>query len=106
VADYYNYFISIINKFNHLTAQNTGLRRVVRGGHQALKHWLLRIVLVNCYLLALYSDIPEPRQISFRSQQDFRRQPVGVLLAMGKDSDISPKRRIGRISQEANQVPM
>jgi hypothetical protein len=95
-----------IDEFNHLTAQNTGLRHVKRGGAQALEHWLLRTVLVNSYLLALYSDVPEPRQINFRSQQDFRRQLVGALLAMGKDSDISPKRRISRISQGADQVPV
>jgi hypothetical protein len=93
-----------VNEFDHLTTQNSGLRHVVRGGAQALEHWLLRTVLVNCYLLALCSDIPERRQISFRSQQDFRKQLVGALLAIGKDSDISPKRRIGRISQGANQV--
>ena len=94
-----------VDEFNHLTAQNTGLRHVARGGAQALEHWLLRAVLVSCCLLALCSDVPKPRQISFRSQQDFRKQLVGALLAIGKDSNISPKRRIGRISQGADQVP-
>ncbi len=98
VADYYNHFMGAIDEFDHLTAQNTGLRHVVRGGAQALEHWLLRTVLVNCYLLALCSDVPEPRQISFRSQQDFRKQLVGALLAIGKNSNISPKRQISRIS--------
>jgi hypothetical protein len=106
VADHYNHFMGAVDEFDHLTAQNPGLRHVVRGGAQALEHWLLRTVLVNCYLLALCSDIPEPRQISFRSQQDFRRQLVGALLAMGKDSDISPKRSISRISQGAIEVPI
>jgi hypothetical protein len=79
---------------------------VKRGGAQALEHWLLRTVLVNCYLLALCSDIPEPRNINFRSQQDFRRQLIRALLAIGKASNISLKRRIARISQEASQVPI
>jgi transposase IS4-like protein len=106
VADGYNHFMGAVDEFDHLTAQNPGLRHVVRGGAQALEHWLLRTVLVNCYLLALCSDVPEPREINFRSQQDFRRQLVGALLAMGSDSDISPKRRIGRISQSADQAPV
>jgi hypothetical protein len=72
IADGYNYYMGAVNEFDHLTAQNTGLRHVKRGGHQALEHWLLRTVLINCYLLALCSDIPEPRAVSFRSQSDFR----------------------------------
>ncbi len=74
VADGYTYHMGAIDEFNHLTAQNAGLRHVRRGGYQALDHWLLRTILINCYLLALCSDIPKPRQVSFRSQQDFRRQ--------------------------------
>jgi hypothetical protein len=68
IADEYNYYIGAVNEFDHLTAQNPGLRRVRRGGSQALEHWLLQTVLVNCYLLALCSNVPEPRQVSFRSQ--------------------------------------
>jgi hypothetical protein len=106
IADEYNYNMGAVDEFDHLTAQNAGLRHVERGGHQALEHWLLRTVLVNCYLLALCSDVPEPRQITFRSQQDFRKQLVGSLLAMGRASEICPKRSIGKISQEADQVPV
>ena len=98
VADRYNYNIGAVNEFDHLTAQNAGLRHVKRGGHQALKHWLLRSVLINCYLLALYSDVPEPRAVNFRSQTDFRDQLIRALLARGGTSDICLKRRISRIS--------
>jgi hypothetical protein len=73
IADRYNYYMGAVNEFDYLTTQNAGLRHVERGGHQALEHWLLRTVLINYYLLALYSDVPKPREISFRSQQDFRR---------------------------------
>jgi hypothetical protein len=38
IMDGYNYNMEAINEFNHLTAQNAGLRHVHRGGHQALKH--------------------------------------------------------------------
>jgi hypothetical protein len=106
IADEYNQHMGAVNKFDHLTAQNAGLRRIERGGHQALEHWLLRTVLVNCYLLALYSYAPEPREVSFRSQQDFRKQLVGALLAMGKDSDVCKKRRISVISQDATEEPV
>jgi hypothetical protein len=68
IADGYNYYIGAVNEFNYLTAQNAGLQHVERGGHQVLEYWLLRTVLINCYLLALYSNVPEPRQVSFRSQ--------------------------------------
>jgi hypothetical protein len=48
--------------------------------------------------------VPEPREINFRSQQDFRRQLVGSLLAMGQDFLITPKRSISKISQGAEHV--
>ena len=67
IVDRYNYHIGAVDEFDHLTAQNARLRHIERGGHQALEHWLLYIVLINSYLLALYSDIPEPREVSFRS---------------------------------------
>ena len=50
--------------------------------------------------------MPEPREVSFRSQQDFRRQLISGLIAKGKDSEICPKRRISRISQTAIQTPV
>jgi hypothetical protein len=68
ITDRYNYHMGAVDEFNYLTSQNASLRHVERGGHQALEHWLLRIVLINCYLLALCSDVPEPREVSFRSQ--------------------------------------
>jgi hypothetical protein len=67
VAGHYNYFMGAVIEFDYLTAQNASLRHVVRGA-QALEYWLLRTVLVNCYLLALCSNIPKPRNINFKSQ--------------------------------------
>jgi hypothetical protein len=106
IADGYNYNMGAVDEFDHLTAQNAGLRHVERGGHQALEHWLFRKNLINCYLLALCSNIPEPRAVSFRSQADFRDQLISALLAKGRDGEICPKRRISQISQEADQVPI
>jgi hypothetical protein len=105
IADEYNYHMGAVDAFDHLTAQNAGLRHIKRGGFQALEHWLLRIVLVNCYTLALCSETGAPgRKRRFRSQQEFRDQLVGSLLAMGTEAEPCRKRRIGRISQEASQV--
>jgi hypothetical protein len=106
IVDRYNYHMGAVDEFDHLTAQNAGLRHVKRGGAQALEHWLLCTILVNSYLLALCSDAPKPRPINFRNQGDFRRQLIRALLAMGKDSDISPKRNISKISQGANETPV
>jgi hypothetical protein len=106
VADRYNYNMRAVDEFDHLTTQNAGLQHVERGGNQALEHWLLRVVLINCYLLSLYSDVPEPRAVSFRSQSDFRGQLISVLLAKGRDGEVCPKRRILRISSRADQVPL
>jgi hypothetical protein len=106
IADGYNYNMGAVDEFDHLVAQNHGLRHVERGGHQALEHWLLRVALINSYLLALCSDVPKPREVNFRSQQDFRRQLIGSLLALGKESNICPKRRIGKISESSDQVPI
>jgi hypothetical protein len=106
IADAYNYHMGAIDEFDHLTAQNPRLRLVRRGGSQALEHWLLRTVLVNCYILALCSDILEPRQVSFKSQQDFRKQLIGSLISRSRDTTICPKRRISRISEGAIQVPL
>ena len=105
VADGYNYNMGAVDEFDHLTAQNSGLRHVLRGGHQALEHWLLRTVLVNCYLLAKCSA-PEPKGVRFRGQQEFRRELISSLVAMARGSEICPKRRISLISQAANQEPV
>ena len=32
IADGYNYYMGAVNEFDHLTAQNAGLRHVRRGG--------------------------------------------------------------------------
>jgi hypothetical protein len=95
-----------VDEFDYLTAQNAGLCHVERGGHQALEYWLLCTVLINCYLLSYCSDVLEPRQVSFRSQQDFRRQLVSALLAKGREGEVCPKRRISHISQAAEEVPL
>jgi hypothetical protein len=38
IADSYNYLMGAVDEFDHLTAQNTSLRHMKRGGHQALEH--------------------------------------------------------------------
>ena len=103
VADKYNHHMGAVDEFDHLTAQNPGLRLVRRGGSQALEHWLLRVVLVNCYLLARWLD---SEQVNHRSQQDFRRQLYSALLDRGANTKRSIKRRISLVDFEADIVPV
>ncbi|CZT44247.1 uncharacterized protein RSE6_04384 [Rhynchosporium secalis] len=68
IADCYNYGMGAVDEFDHLIAQNAGLRHIERGGHQAIEHWELRTVLSNSYVLALRVNVPLPRRpINFRS---------------------------------------
>ncbi len=106
IANEYNYHMGVVNIFDHLTTQNPRLRPVWQGGAQAIEHWLLQTVPVNCYLLALCSDVPKPRQVSFRSQQDFRNLLIRSLLSISRDANRCPKRKISRISKGADQVPL
>ena len=86
--DYYNHNILAIDVTDQLAASNSGRRRIKRGAWQAIDQWLLTVVLVNCYLVAFYSDIEGERQIKFRSQQDFSMQIIDTLLEMGKDTPV------------------
>jgi len=99
VADFYNHLMGAVEVVDHLTAMNSGLRHVKRGGHQALEHWLFLVALVNSYLLSYMSEVPDPdnRPINFRSQQDFRRQLIAALVQLSKASPIVPKRSVGSI---------
>jgi hypothetical protein len=98
VFDKYNYNMNAVDRFDSLTANNSGLRPVRRGGWQAIEHWLLRVALVNSFLVSFLSDVPGKGNISFRSQQDFRIQLVQSLLDKGKNMPLVPKRRVSKIS--------
>ena len=102
----YNHNIRAVDKHNNIASRNAGLRPIVRGGHQAIKHWLFRVALVNSYLLSLCSNIESHREVNFWSQQDFRIQLVDVLLYMAKDARVSPKRRVSYISTDAETLPV
>jgi len=82
IVDRYNYQIGAVDQFDHLTANNPGIRPIRRGGHQALEHWLLRTVLINSYLLALHASPNQPTKVRFRSQVEFRRRICDRIFAM------------------------
>jgi hypothetical protein len=105
VYNKYNFNMLQVNQFDHIASQNNSLRPVRRGGYQSIEHWLLRSVLINTYLLALYSDVAEPRQVKFRSQEKFRINIIEALLQKAKLSHISKKRTISYISTEADDTP-
>ncbi|KAG9243819.1 hypothetical protein BJ878DRAFT_395609, partial [Calycina marina] len=92
IAEGYNYGMGAVDYFDHLTAQNAGLRHIERGGHQAIDHCLLRMALFNSYLLAISSDMPAPRSTSFRNQVDFREQVLGGLVTLRETHYRSKKR--------------
>jgi hypothetical protein len=71
---------------DQLSATKAGLRRIRRGGWQALEQWLFRTVLVNSYLVALNAiDGKRNRVINFRSQADFRLRIIDSLLKLEVD---------------------
>ncbi len=102
----YNHNIGAVDKHDNMASRNAGLRPIVRGGHQAIEHWLFRVALVNSYLLSLCSDIESHREVNFRSQQDFRIQLVDALLYMAKDARVSPKRRVSHMSTDTETLPV
>jgi hypothetical protein len=107
--DSYNHHISNIDTADQLAGHNKGLRRLRRGTIQAIDYLLLRTVLVNCYLIALYSDTNRKRFINFRSQDDFRIQLVELLLDLGTNNTsakIPRKRGFSHINTEVFEVPV
>jgi hypothetical protein len=104
--DGYNHNMGAVDEHDNMASRNAGLRQIVRGGHQAIEHWLFRVALVNSYLLSLCSDLEGQREVNFRSQQDFRTQLVDALLHMAKNAQVSPKRRISHMSTDAETFPV
>lgn len=103
--DTYNRNMNGVDRGDQLAAMNAGLRNVRRGGWQAIEHWLLRVVLCNCFLLAWWAGPDGPREINFRSQKDFRHQLIDSLLSMSKDISRSKKRRISHINIDSDTLP-
>jgi hypothetical protein len=99
--DLYNHNMNAVDRGDQLAAMNAGLRHCVRGGWQAVEYWLLRVVLCNCFILALWAGPDGSRQINFRNQVDFCNQLIDSLLHMSKDIARSKKRRVSHISQDA-----
>ena len=91
-----------------MTSRNPGLRPIRRGGHQALDHWLLRVSLVNSYLLSLLGGEGEEveREVNFRSQKNFREQLIDALLHRGTGGPRVRKRSISKISIDSESLPV
>jgi hypothetical protein len=102
----YNFNMGAVDEHDNLSSRNAGLRPIRRGGHQALDHWLLRVALVNSYLLSLLEGEEDvPREIDFRSQKDFRQQLVTALLRRGQRGPPTTKRKISKISIDSESLP-
>lgn len=103
--DEYNYQMGAVDQHDQLVANMPGLRRVRRGGAQAIEHWLLLTVLVNCYLISYHTTSEQTPDINFRSQKDFRNQLIESLLSKAKALDTpARKRSISKVDPERSQI--
>jgi hypothetical protein len=98
-----------IDTADQLAGHNSGFKRLRKGAIQTIDYFLFRIILVNCYLIALYSETDGERLINFRSQDNFRIQLVELLLDLGTHSTsakVSRKRGFSYINTEAFEIPV
>jgi hypothetical protein len=102
--DAYNHQMGAVDLADQLQGHNPGQRRLKRGGGQAVDQFLLMTVLINCYLLALYSEWEGKRMP--RSQDDFRVKLVESLLVLGQDAKVPRKRVYPHTDSEALEVPL
>jgi hypothetical protein len=103
--DAYNHYMGAVDLGDQLQGHNGGLRRIRRGPIQALHQYMLLVVLSNCYLITRYSGY-ELKNVSLRSQDDFRLQVVNALITMGRDVPDLRKRRISQLSRVTVEVPL
>jgi hypothetical protein len=102
--DAYNHQMGPVDLADQLQGHNSGQRRLKRGGGQAVDQFLFMTVLVNCFLLSLYSQWDGKKKP--RSQDDFRIKLVESLLALGQDAEVPKKRVYSHTNSEALEVPL
>ena len=109
----YNMLMGAIDIFDHLTAMNAGMRRVRRGAHQALEHWILRGILANTYVVGQMVLGANKTRPVMRSQKEWRiRIFHGCIEAANRTplialkDPICSKRHIGQISIDAYKTPL
>ena len=108
VYDAYNHQMGAVDLADQLQGNNGDLRRIKRGGAQAVDQSLLLTVFVNIYLPSLYSEWPEepPTQPKYRSQNDFRISLIEALFKAGQDAQVPRKRSYAGINMESYKVPV
>ena len=57
-------------------------------------------------MLGKHSDVPKPRNVSFRSQVDFREQLITGLFAIGNPTYRSPLKRVSIIDSQVDKTPL
>jgi hypothetical protein len=97
VVDDYNYHMGYVDQGDQLSAGNGGLRRIKRGGWQAIEHWLLRTVLVNAYKLHVHSP-KQPPDKKPMTQVNFRQLIIDGLLEEFGHITVSRKRQRGHMN--------
>ncbi|KAG9243025.1 hypothetical protein BJ878DRAFT_576918 [Calycina marina] len=105
--------MNAVDVFDQLSFYNPGLRRVKRGAHQAVEHWLLRVVLENTYTIAQMVLGEDHIRPAMRNQKAWRDRIIDGLLAAanrepirGHQDPINPKRQIGQISTDVLDTPL
>lgn len=88
ITDGYNNNMGYVDGFDHLTAMNSGLRRVRKDAWQALEHWLLRGVLVNTYVIGQIWR-REEELAKLRSQPEWREAIIEGLIEASKTTAMS-----------------
>lgn len=108
IFDCYNYQMGPVDGFDHLCAMNSGLRQVRRGVSQAIDHWLLRVVLVNTYVIGQVW-LREEEKPMLRSQIDWRQDIIEGLLEASakaaKNTPLHPKASISHRKRPFEDAP-
>jgi hypothetical protein len=63
----YNYNINTIDRGNQLATNNLRLYLYHRGDWQAIEHWFLCIVLINCYIIIYWAGSKDVQLTNFCS---------------------------------------
>lgn len=105
IVDDYNFCMGDVDEFDHLTANNAGFRRVRRGGHKVIEHWILRGVLSNYYLICKRFDQPISEKLRLANQVEFRRRLTLSLFKLGASTSRVPSKRVSYVGPQADIKP-
>ncbi|KAH7360062.1 hypothetical protein BKA65DRAFT_546797 [Rhexocercosporidium sp. MPI-PUGE-AT-0058] len=105
----YNHFINAVDVGDQLKSYNSGERTIRRGGWQAIWNWLLHTVLVNCYLLSIYTTAEDHTKLSkedrWTKQVIFRKKIMSAFLHAAGGNPGTRKRALLPLNQPQVKLP-